>query len=161
MNRPRRATKQRLEGAPPYVAAIYDEGPKANDRYTVLFGWPIWEPAMGRDVPCLSFNECPTSPNMGISQWGECSGAWGAKPIAWYDLPEHLQLHVIARANYPDKVGVRRLAKLEGAHKTGRDMWGFEPEDGIGYFSEAFLTKTEARAFCKANKIILLPEQKQ
>lgn len=156
MNAPRKAPAHRLEGAPPYVVAVYDDGPRANDRYTVLFGWPLWQPEMGREVPCLHFNKAPTHPAVGVSLWGEVSWRWGAKMISWSDLPEHLQQHVIARVNYPDKILIGRLAMLEGAHKTGRDMWGFEPPEGIGHFDNAFLTKKEARAYAKANNIILL-----
>lgn len=161
MNHPRRAPKARLEGAPPYVIAVYDEGPKVGDRYTVLFGWPLWQPEMGREIPCLHFNTMPTHPAAGISLWGEVSGRWGAKMISWSDLPQELQRHVVSRANYPDKVKIGRLVKLEGAHKTGRDMWGFEPPDGIGYFDTAFLTKKEARKYAEANNILLLNEAKQ
>lgn len=163
MKAPRKARAHRLVGAPPYVVSIHDSGPKYNDRYTVFFGWPLWQPSMGHAVPFLGFNECPTSPNMGVSQWGEgyLPGRGGlGKQINWSELPEHLQQHVIARANYPDKIQIGRLVKLEGVHKTGRDMWGFEPPDGIGYFDNAFLTKKEARAYAKAKSIILLEPRK-
>ena len=126
----------------------------------MLFGWPIsTDTSSDPVVQYLGFNECPTHPSMGISQWGECyaNGRSGlGNLIKWSELPEHLQQHVIARANSPDRIQVGRLAKLEGAHKTGRDMWGFEPLDGIGYFDTAFLTKKEARAHAKATGIILV-----
>lgn len=159
MYHPRRASKRRLEGAPPYVLSVYDAGPKHNDRYTVFFGWPIWQESMERSVPFLGFNECPTSPNTGVSMWGELErfGGGPGKPISWADLPEHLQKHVIARANYPEEIKVGRLVRLEGAHKTGRDMWGFEPPDGIGYFDKAFLTKKEAREYARRAGILLIP----
>lgn len=70
---PRRARQKRLVGAPPYVLAIYDEG----EEYTVIFGWPLWEPRMGRTLPCLHFNALPNHPACGVSMWGEVGGRWG------------------------------------------------------------------------------------
>lgn len=40
---PKRASKRWTESAPAYVLACYDNGGKTCDRYTVLFGKPIWE----------------------------------------------------------------------------------------------------------------------
>lgn len=183
MKAPRKARAHRLAGAPPYVVSIHDSGPKYNDRYTVFFGWPLWQPSMGHAVPFLGFNECPASPNMGVSQWGEgyLPGRGGlGKQISWSELPEHLQQHVIARANYPDKIQIGRLVKVgngesiwlkqvgtdsKGAPKyrtmTRRpSIWGFEPEDGVGYFGPTFDSKPDARAYAKAKSIILLEPRK-
>jgi hypothetical protein len=100
--RPRRSSKRWLEEAPEYVLAVYDHGPEANDRYTVLFGGSLLDPLLlvHRKVHYLGFNECPTSPNMGVSMWGEMP-VWNrdclGKHIRWLDLPPHLRAHVIAR----------------------------------------------------------------
>ena len=157
---PRRSPKAFLEGAPPYILSVFDCPDCNADRYTVLFGWPIsTDTSSDPRVQWLGFNECPTNPGKGISQWGECyaNGRSGlGNLIKWSELPEHLQQHVIWRANYQDKIQIVRLAKLAGAHKTGRDMWGFEPLDGVGYFDTAFLTKKEARAHAKAKGIIIV-----
>lgn len=180
MKAPRKAPAHRLEGAPPYVIAVYDDGPKVNDRYTVLFGWPLWQPELGREIPCLHFNEAPAHPAVGYSLWGEVSGRWGAKMISWSDLPEHLQQHVIARANYPDKIQIGRLVKVgngesiwlkqvgtdrKGAPKyrtiTRRpSIWGFEPENGVGYFGPTFDSKSDARTYAAENQIVLLRTSK-
>lgn len=145
---PRRSRQKRLVGAPPYVLAIYDEG----EEYTVIFGWPLWEPKMGRTLPCLHFNALPNHPACGVSMWGEVDGRWGAKQIDWAELPTHLQQHVINRANYPDKVKVYPLVKLPGAHKTGRHMWGF----GTKECNYAFLTREEACKYAEKNNILLI-----
>lgn len=101
--RPRRSSARWLEQAPEYVLAVYDVGPKANDRYTVLFGGSLLEPALlaERKVYMLGFNECPNSPNMGVSMWGEIRAVDRSnlgKHIRWLDLPEHLRKHVVTRA---------------------------------------------------------------
>lgn len=180
MSAPRKSPAHRLEGAPPYVIAVYDDGPKVNDRYTVLFGWPLWQPELGREIPCLHFNEAPAHPAVGYSLWGGVSGRWGAKMISWSELPEHLQQHVVARANYPDKILIGRLVKVGNGEsirlkQTGTDsggvpkyrtvvrrppIWGFEPEDGVGYFGPTFCNKTDARAYAKSKGIILLEPRK-
>lgn len=106
--RPRRSSARWLVDAPEYILAVYDFGPKANDRYTVLFGGSLLDPTLlkVRKVHMLGFNEVPTSPNMGVSMWGEIDAGARVncgKHIRWLDLPEHLRKHVIARATYnPD-----------------------------------------------------------
>lgn len=77
MRKPRRAPAKYLDGAPPYVLSVRDAGPTHNDRYTVVFGWPIWQPSMGRTLPYLGFNNCPGHPAAGISMWGEGPAAVG------------------------------------------------------------------------------------
>lgn len=101
--KPRRAWSRWLEDAPEYILAVYDLGPKHNDRYTVLFGGSLNDPLLLKDrmVLSLGFNDCPTSPNMGVSMWGEVFARDRdglGKKIKWLDLPEHLRNHVIARA---------------------------------------------------------------
>lgn len=97
---PKRSRKQWLESAPEYILAVYDNGGKTADRYTVLFGGSLWEPNMGGNVACLNMSEYPTSPQ-GVSMWGEMP-AWNRKAlgkhIKWLDLPERVRQHVISRA---------------------------------------------------------------
>ena len=140
---PRRARQKRLVGAPPYVLAIYDEG----EEYTVIFGWPLWEPKMGRTLPCLHFNAAPSHPACGVSMWGEVDGRWGAKQIDWAELPTHLQQHVISRANYPDKVKVYPLVKLPGTHTH---KWRFDTEA----FDRIFNSREEALDYALENSIL-------
>ena len=104
--KPKRARAQFSKDAPTYVLACYDNGGKTADRYTVIFGAPIWSASMGRDVPYLGMSEAPEHPQ-GFSQWGEMPSANRAacgRHIAWNDLPVHIRLHVKARANYPESV---------------------------------------------------------
>jgi hypothetical protein len=86
---PKRSSKRWLEGAPAPVLAVYDNGGKTCDRYTVLFGAPFWEPSMGRTVPYLGMSEHPSHPQ-GFGQHGEMPAynraACGRK-IKYADLP--------------------------------------------------------------------------
>jgi len=88
-----------LKGAPRYVLACYDNGGKTADRYTVIFGGPLWTPEMGRSVPFLGMSDAPTHPQ-GFSQWGEMPAynraACGRK-VKWRDLPGNIRRHVRAR----------------------------------------------------------------
>jgi hypothetical protein len=97
--RPRRASKRWLEGAPDYVLSVHDK-PSTNDRYTVFFGPPLWEPELGRNVLYLGMSEDPTHPQ-GVSMWGLAPSHFrdsSGRKIRWLDLPEHIRNHVIARA---------------------------------------------------------------
>lgn len=177
---PRRSPKAFLEGAPPYILSVFDCPDCNADRYTVLFGWPISaDTSPDPRVQWLGFNECPTNPGKGISQWGECyaNGRSGlGNLIKWSELPEHLQQHVIWRANYQDKIQIVRLARVGtdetvwfkpvGHDRNGRPrnrtmvrrppIWGFEPLEGVGYFGPTFSSKKEARAHAKAKGIIIV-----
>lgn len=99
--RPRRAAAHWLEGAPEYVLDCFDNQGKTADRYTVLFGGSLLEPALQRrrKVAYLGMSDAPTHPQ-GISMWGECDAAWrpSRERVRWLDLPEHIRRHVIARA---------------------------------------------------------------
>lgn len=100
---PKRSRKQWLVNAPEYVLAVYDNGGKSCDRYTVLFGGSLYYPALAvlRRVEYLGMSENPSSPQ-GFSQWGEMPASNRAacgKHIKWLDLPENIQKHVISRAN--------------------------------------------------------------
>lgn len=97
---PKRSRRQWIEQAPAYVLACYDNGGATADRYTVLFGAPLWDESMGRNVPYLGMSEAPTHPQ-GFSQWGEMPShnrAACGRHVRWLDLPEHIRAHVIARA---------------------------------------------------------------
>lgn len=152
MRKPRHAGSEFLEGAPPYVLEVRDAGPKYNDRYAVFFGWPIWQPEMGRTLPCLVFNGSPASPNAGYSQWEEMEARYVGKKIAWNDLSEDLRRHVIARANHPEKIIV---VTLDHDPEHG---WLLINEDGVGGVGPDFLTKKAALAWAKANNVVILRE---
>jgi hypothetical protein len=151
---PKRATARWLEDAPPYVLSIHDAGDKANDRYTVCFGWPLWEEHMGRTVPCLGFNEVPTSPNMGVSMWGECAADRQGlgKKIRWNDLPLDLRKHVKSRVeSNPDPVLV---AVLKHDLTLG---WFLESQTGQTKFGPHTKTKAAALKYAKEHLIVLAP----
>lgn len=150
---PKRATARWLEGAPPYVLSVHDAGEKANDRYTVCFGWPLWEERMGRNVPFLGFNEVPTSPNMGVSMWGECPAGDRqglGKKIRWNDLPLELRKHVKGRVESdPDAVIVAKLQK----HPV--NGWQLKSETGQTAYGPLFKSKAEATQYAKEHLIVL------
>lgn len=53
---PKRSTARWLEGAPRPVLAVYDAGGE-GDRYTVLYGAPLWEPRPhSRHVPARAMD---------------------------------------------------------------------------------------------------------
>lgn len=99
--RPRRANKRWLEDAPEYVLDVFDNRGKTADRYMVLFGGSLLEPALlkHRKVFCLDMSEQPSHPQ-GVSMWGECPASFRPhhQRIRWLDLPENIRKHVIARA---------------------------------------------------------------
>ena len=90
---PKKSTARWLEGAPAPVLACYDNGGRSIDRYTVLYGAPLWSPDMGRNVPYRAMSEYPRHPQ-GVGQWGEMPaynrGALGRK-IAFSALPVQCQ----------------------------------------------------------------------
>ncbi len=160
MSYPRKAPMKYLNGAPPYILAVYDSGPKTNDRYTVVFGWPFWDKRHPNVFPYLGFNEVPTSPNMGVSMWGELQGSRSGlgKLIAWESLPEHLRKHVIARANYPDPVLIMSLVKMPKSESGLKTLWAFkESDEAVGYWGDVtFEKKSEGVAYAEENLIILI-----
>lgn len=87
---PKRSAARWLEGAPKPVLACYDNGGKTCDRYTVLYGAPLWEPSMGRSVPYVGMNAHPFHPQ-GFGQHGDMPSynrAACGKKIRYLDLPE-------------------------------------------------------------------------
>ena len=102
---PRRSAARWLEGAPKPVLACYDSGPNKNaDRYTVLYGAPLWESDTAeikrrypkRDpymIPARAMNSAPFHP-LGICLCTEVP-AWNrkafGKKIRFSDLPSDCQ----------------------------------------------------------------------
>lgn len=89
--RPKQSSKRWLEGAPAAVLACYDSGPnRGADRYTVLYGAPLWDASYGRNVPGRAMSEAPFSP-IGIGLYIEIpaydrSGL--GRKIKFADLPD-------------------------------------------------------------------------
>ncbi len=95
---PKRSAQRWLEGAPKALLAVYDSGGKSFDRYTALYGAPLWEPSMGRTVPFRGMSEHPSHPQ-GFGQWGEMQSgdraALGRK-VRFADLPADVKRCIIA-----------------------------------------------------------------
>jgi hypothetical protein len=98
--RPRRATKRWREAAPEYILDCFDNKGKTFDRYTVLFGGSMLEPALlkNRSVHFLGLSEAPSHPQ-GFSQWGEISATFRPAHwrVRWLDIPEHIRKHIVCR----------------------------------------------------------------
>ncbi|RQS17105.1 hypothetical protein DIE06_18160 [Burkholderia sp. Bp8998] len=80
----------------------YDSGPQDNDRYTVFPYWMSDDKDDATRRAYLGFNISPSSPNTGVSMWGELPkgqqpGAYLGKLIRFVDLPDAVRNHVIAR----------------------------------------------------------------
>ena len=67
---PKRSAQRWLVGAPKALLAVYDNGGKSFDRYTALYGAPLWEPSYGRKVPARFMSEHPSHPQ-GFGIFGE------------------------------------------------------------------------------------------
>lgn len=97
MYQPKRSSKRWLEGAPRALLAVYDNGGKSFDRYTAIYGAPLWEPSMGHTVPFRGMSEDPCHPQ-GFGQWGEMQSydraACGRK-VKFSDLPEQVQRQIV------------------------------------------------------------------
>ncbi len=95
--RPRRAGKRWMEDAPEYILDVF----RFPHTWIVLLGGTMLDPELleARKVYCLELNECPTSPNMGVSLSGEWNTwfrpSW--RRIKWLDLPEEVRRHICAR----------------------------------------------------------------
>lgn len=90
---PKRSSLRWLEGAPAHVLACYDNGGRSFDRYTVLYGAPLWDESMGRTVPYVAMNAAPFHPQ-GFGQHGEmCSSdrAVLGRKVRFLDLPSDCQ----------------------------------------------------------------------
>ncbi len=95
--RPRRARARWLEGAPKALLAVYDNGGKSFDRYTALYGAPIWEPSMGQTIPARFMSEHPSHPQ-GFGIFGEVKAydraAFGRK-VRFADLPPDVKRCIV------------------------------------------------------------------
>lgn len=92
---PRRSAARFLKDAPADVVAIYDNGGKSRDRFSILTR--SWHNAHARLVECLGLSENPSSP-LGFSQFcGATRGPHLGRKIAWNDLPENVRKHAHAR----------------------------------------------------------------
>lgn len=116
---PRRASKRWLEGAPPHVLDVLDNGGETADRYTILYTFPlayVLDRKTGRTsdkpgryadtfIPYLG-----TSEGLGVSGHGELSAYDAAQyryrakrqRIKWADLPDAVKRAVIAYAEEDD-----------------------------------------------------------
>ena len=91
--KPRRATKY-LDGAPALVLAIYDNGGKTFDRYTVVYNEP-YDERYPRLLECLGMSANPFDPQ-GIGQHSSAMrGSHLGKLIYWKDLPADCQRAVL------------------------------------------------------------------
>ncbi len=98
--RPRKARTKWLDGAPEYVLDCFDNGGKTADRFTILFGGSLLDPALLKDrkVHYLGLSEYPSHPQ-GISMWGEISATFrpARDRVRWLDIPEDVRKHIQAR----------------------------------------------------------------
>ena len=113
---PKRSTARWLEGAPRAVLACYDSGPnRGADRYTVIFGAPIWDESYGRNVPYLALSETPAHP-CGVCLSGDMPAhnrnACGRK-VRWRDLPEPVRISVMLWLLDDSDLAVCRADKLK------------------------------------------------
>lgn len=88
---PKRSTQRWLEGAPKALLAVYDNGGKTCDRYTALYGAPLWIPEhYGRKVPARFMSSNPSHPQ-GFGIFGEVE-SWNrsalGRKVRFCDLPE-------------------------------------------------------------------------
>lgn len=91
--RPKRSTKRWLESAPDALLACYDNGGKSADRYTALYGAPLWDPVYGRNVPCRFMSTHPSHP-MGVGIFADHPShdrASLGRKVRFLDLPPDVQ----------------------------------------------------------------------
>jgi hypothetical protein len=94
---PKRSTARWLVDAPAPVLAVYDNGGKSADRYTVLYGAPLWDRKDGRMVPARFMSDNPYHPQ-GVGMFGEApahSRAFMGRKIRFDQLPARCQQCVI------------------------------------------------------------------
>ena len=88
--KPRRSRARWLEGAPKALLAVYDNGGETADRYTAIYGAPLWTPEhyrIGR-LPCRGMSANPFHPQ-GVGMFGECErGPHLGRKVRFADLPE-------------------------------------------------------------------------
>lgn len=92
-----KAPKRYLEGAPDALLAVYDNGGETFDRYTALYGAPLWGPEMGLTVPFRGMSTHPQHPQ-GFGQWGEMRIHYRAncgRLVPFRDLPADVQRQIV------------------------------------------------------------------
>ena len=101
---PRRARARWLEGAPSALLAVYDNGGRSADRYTALYGAPLWTPDYGFKLPARFMSEDPFHPQ-GVGMFGEvetqCRPALGRK-VRYLDLPDRVRRCIEADCRLED-----------------------------------------------------------
>ena len=87
------------------VRKIWDNGGKTCDRFSITFDlyndktgrWEAWSDYADGRLTCLGMSNDPISPQ-GFSQFSSCTeGRHLGKRIAWSELPELIQNHIIIR----------------------------------------------------------------
>lgn len=160
MKPPKKAPAKYLEGAPPYVAAVYYHEPTMT--YTTLFGWPIWEDQGSRtEYPYLE-----TSPTgNGLSMWGSLkSTAYRSacgRLVRWDDLLPELREHIIRRANYPDPIKVGYLRKdmqekRRSAKASWVTAWRLVDKEGTDIVQPWSSSRAEALELARLLRVIVL-----
>ncbi len=90
---PKRSSARWLEGAPKPVLACYDNGGRTADRYTVLYGAPLWDESYGRNVPVRYMSENPFAPQ-GVGMFADMP-AWNraalGRKVRYADLPAQVR----------------------------------------------------------------------
>lgn len=97
--KPKRSAARWLQDAPAHVVAVYDNGGKSADRYTVLYGAPLWTPDYAeawhrtprgdpRLLPARAMSNAPFSPQ-GVGLFVDAlRGPHLGKKIPYSDLPD-------------------------------------------------------------------------
>lgn len=96
--KPRRSRARWLEGAPKALLAVYDNGGKTADRYTAIYGAPLWSHEWCRVgcLPCRSMSADPFHPQ-GVGMFGEAErGPHLGRKVRFLDLPEPVRRCIVA-----------------------------------------------------------------
>lgn len=87
------------------IRKIWDNGGETCDRYSITFDlynpkngkWEAWSDYPDGRLVCLGLSSYPEHPQ-GFSQMASCQeGAHLGKRIAWSELPEDIQKHILGR----------------------------------------------------------------
>ncbi len=90
-------TTSTIISKPKQVLRMYD-APDYIDRYTVILSRRAYPSYRLGTYSYIALNNSPTHPQ-GFSQWGEGAmpGKHLGKKIAWGDLPQNVQEHIVFR----------------------------------------------------------------
>ena len=92
--------RMKCEEVDGHPVSVWDDGPKVNDRYTLVLLEPLVNPVSGESVLHYDMNKTPFSPNMGVALTGEMPiwlvgykgrGGVFTKRIKFSDLPQDCQ----------------------------------------------------------------------